>query len=94
ILSGIPELRKGDPGRLLTEGIYARLRHPRYVEVILGVISYALVANYLGGYVVVLVTVASMVPLVLLEERELRDRFGDAYDEYARRVPRFIPRWQ
>ena len=94
ILSGIPELRKGDPGRLLTEGIYARLRHPRYVEVILGVISYALVANYLGGYVVVLVTVASMVPLVLLEERELRDRFGDAYDEYARRVPQFIPRWQ
>ena len=94
ILSGIPELTQGNPGRLLTEGVYDRLRHPRYVEVILGVTSYALVANYSGGYVVVLVTVASMVALVLLEERELRDRFGAAYDEYARRVPRFIPRWR
>jgi protein-S-isoprenylcysteine O-methyltransferase Ste14 len=93
ILSGIPELRGGDPGRLLTEGVYARLRHPRYVEVMLSVVGYALVANYRGGYVVVVLTVASMVPLIILEERELRDRFGVAYDEYARRVPRFIPRW-
>ncbi len=92
ILSGIPELRDGDPGRLLTDGIYARIRHPRYLEVMLGVLAYALVANYLGGYVVVAVTVGAMVPLVILEERELRARFGAAYDEYHQRVPRFIPR--
>ncbi len=94
ILSGIPELREGDPGRLLTEGIYAKIRHPRYMEVMLGVLAYALVANYLGGYAVVVVTAVAMVPLVVLEERELRDRFGSAYDEYSRRVPRFIPRWR
>jgi protein-S-isoprenylcysteine O-methyltransferase Ste14 len=29
--------------------------------------------------------------VVLLEERELRDRFGAEYDEYCRRVPRYIP---
>jgi protein-S-isoprenylcysteine O-methyltransferase Ste14 len=92
LLSGIPELRDDGPGRLLTQGVYARIRHPRYVEVLLGVAAYALVANYLGGYVVVIATVTAMFPLVILEERELRDRFGAEYDEYARRVPRFIPR--
>jgi protein-S-isoprenylcysteine O-methyltransferase Ste14 len=28
---------------------------------------------------------------VVLEERELRERFGEAWVEYSRRVPRFVP---
>jgi protein-S-isoprenylcysteine O-methyltransferase Ste14 len=28
--------------------------------------------------------------VVRLEERELRERFGTAYEEYCRRVPRFV----
>jgi protein-S-isoprenylcysteine O-methyltransferase Ste14 len=30
--------------------------------------------------------------IVLLEERELPDRFGEAYVDYSRRVPRYWPR--
>jgi protein-S-isoprenylcysteine O-methyltransferase Ste14 len=29
---------------------------------------------------------------ILLEEREMRRRFGQAYADYCRRVPRFLPR--
>ncbi|HEX6200637.1 MAG TPA: hypothetical protein VF150_10260, partial [Thermoanaerobaculia bacterium] len=49
ILLGVPEM-SGDPGasKLLTEGIYGRIRHPRYVEVSLGMIGWALVLDYLG----------------------------------------------
>jgi hypothetical protein len=28
----------------------------------------------------------------LLEERELRDHFGDVYQAYCRKVPRFLPK--
>ena len=92
MLSGLPELSPNHyPGELLTQGIYGKIRHPRYVEVLLWTLSYALVANYLATYVLVALSVPILYLIVLLEERELRERFGSAYEEYCRRTPRFIP---
>jgi protein-S-isoprenylcysteine O-methyltransferase Ste14 len=94
ILAGIPELQAdGRGGDLLTEGPYAVIRHPRYVEVALAVLAYALFANYVGTYVVAVATPLALHAIVLLEERELLERFGDAYVEYSARVPRYIPRF-
>jgi protein-S-isoprenylcysteine O-methyltransferase Ste14 len=93
VLAGLPELSpRRYPGRLLTEGIYARIRHPRYVEVVVGVLAYALFANHVGTYVLWLLLLPTLLLVVRLEERELRERFGDAWEDYARRVPRFLPR--
>jgi protein-S-isoprenylcysteine O-methyltransferase Ste14 len=94
ILIGVPELRRegGDRGALLTEGIYGRIRHPRYVEILFWVAAYACFANFLGLYVLLVLSVPTVYLIVLLEERELRDRFGEVYEEYCRRVPRFVPR--
>jgi protein-S-isoprenylcysteine O-methyltransferase Ste14 len=92
-LSGIPELSKEKyPGKLLTEGIYSRVRNPRYIEALLWVTAYALFANYLGAYIVVALCLPLIYFVVRLEERELRERFGTAYEEYCRRVPRFVPK--
>jgi protein-S-isoprenylcysteine O-methyltransferase Ste14 len=33
-----------------------------------------------------------MYAVVVVEERELRERFGLAYEEYCRQVPRFVPK--
>jgi protein-S-isoprenylcysteine O-methyltransferase Ste14 len=92
ILAGVPEVSSADPGKLLTEGPYSLIRHPRYVEVFVGTLGYALIANYVGGYVVTAACIPALLGLVVMEERELRDRFGQAYADYSARVPRFIPR--
>lgn len=93
ILVGIPEMSKsGDRGKLLTEGIYSRIRHPRYVEVAVGVWAYALFANYVGVHVFAVATIPILLFIIYFEERELRDRFGQDYIDYCARVPRFIPR--
>lgn len=92
ILFGVPELDEDNPGTLLTDGIYAHLRHPRYVEVWLGTLAYACFANYLGAWIVWLATGPMLHLVVLLEERELRDRFGGEYEAYMARVPRYLPR--
>jgi protein-S-isoprenylcysteine O-methyltransferase Ste14 len=52
----------------------------------------ALIANYLVLYLVVALLLPGIYVIVRLEEKELRDRFGLAYDEYSRRVPRFLLR--
>lgn len=32
--------------------------------------------------------------VVLYEEPTLRRQFGDSYEEYQRKVPRWVPRWR
>lgn len=93
ILLGLPELdRRQGGGQLLTQGIYSRIRHPRYVEILAAFTAFALFANYLGTYLVLATGFVLVYLIVLLEEKELRERFGEAYADYARRVPRFVPR--
>ena len=94
-LAGVPELSPETHGiGLLTEGIYGRIRHPRYVEFTLALVGWSLFANYLGLYVITALSIAALYLIVLIEERELRERFGPAYADYSARVPRFVPRWR
>ena len=92
ILAGLPELEEGGKGgSLLTEGPYSVIRNPRYVEMVFGVFAYAAFSNYVGPYVLALVTIPLIHLIVILEERELRDRFGEAYETYLASVPRYWP---
>jgi protein-S-isoprenylcysteine O-methyltransferase Ste14 len=95
LLAGVPEIAPGKHGTgLLREGIYSRIRHPRYVEFSLALVAYALFANFEGLYWMTAATLVLLYVIVLIEERELRERFGQEYVEYSAQVPRFIPRRQ
>jgi len=94
-LAGGPELERGGKGgTLLTEGPYSVTRNPRYIEAIVGIFAYAAFSNHLGVYLLALATVPVVHLIVILEERELQDRFGDEYKAYVTRVPRYIPQWR
>jgi protein-S-isoprenylcysteine O-methyltransferase Ste14 len=93
-LLGYPELDpQRYPSTLVTEGIYRRIRHPRYVEMLLFLLAHALLANYLATYAVFLISWLGILIVVQLEERELIERFGEEYVRYCERVPRFVPRF-
>ena len=91
ILVGVPEISTADKGRLLTEGIYARTRNPRYLEFLALAFAYVAFANYSGTWVLYALTFPAIHLVVLLEESELRERFGAEYEDYCRRVPRYLP---
>ena len=78
-------------GEIETTGLYARVRHPRYVGMIAAVLGACLMAGTLFLWTVVGAWLLLTLLVVSLEERELRARFGEAYIAYSRRVPRLFP---
>jgi protein-S-isoprenylcysteine O-methyltransferase Ste14 len=77
---------------VLSEGIYGRVRHPRYVAIVIGTLGWALFVNYVGVYILAVLTVPAICLVAVLEERELLERFGEEYARYRDRVPPFLPR--
>jgi len=92
-LLGLPEVSEGRPNVLLNRGIYARVRHPRYLGLLCEISGSAFLVNYLATCILAIATIPVLYLTVLLEERELLQRFGDEYLEYSQQVPRFIPRF-
>lgn len=92
VLIGMPEISRDAAGHLITAGLYARIRHPRYVQMDFALAGSALIANFPAVYLFLFGWFVGIYLVVLMEERELAGRFGEAYREYCRRVPRFIPR--
>jgi protein-S-isoprenylcysteine O-methyltransferase Ste14 len=81
------------PALLVRAGPYQVVRNPMYVAVGLILAGEALTfgSAILVAYLLVMVVVFHLV-VVLYEEPTLRRSFGAAYEEYCRRVPRWIPR--
>jgi protein-S-isoprenylcysteine O-methyltransferase Ste14 len=77
-------------GRLVTTGIYSRLRHPLYASLILLGFGWAVLWNSLPALALAMVQGAFLDAKARCEERHLQKRFAD-YDAYARRVKRWIP---
>jgi protein-S-isoprenylcysteine O-methyltransferase Ste14 len=93
ILIGLPEITKDNyPGKLLTEGIYSKIRHPRYVGAFFFVLGLALLANAPVPYIVTFLLIPLIYVIVFFEEKELKKRFGLEYQKYCQKVPRFFPK--
>ncbi len=86
----MPFVAPKDDGRLVTTGIYARVRHPLYLGVIALGFSWALLWRSAPA----LALAAMQMPFFDLkarrEEHWLRERYA-GYAGYARRVKRFVP---
>jgi protein-S-isoprenylcysteine O-methyltransferase Ste14 len=88
---GLGELSGDRPEQLVTTGIYARIRHPRFSAMVLAVTSMALITGYLALYILIGIYVIGIYFIAVLEDRELMERFGTDYYEYTKRVPGFFP---
>jgi protein-S-isoprenylcysteine O-methyltransferase Ste14 len=87
------EARLVEGHRLVTDGLYARVRHPIYTAMLGSLVATGLAVGHPLAIPMALVPfgIGTLVR-VRLEEQLLRDAFGAQYDAYAARVPAVLPR--
>lgn len=73
-------------------GPYARIRHPQYAGFVMIMFGFLLQWPTLVTLFMFPVLVTMYAMLARREEREVLAQFGDAYRQYAQRVPAFFPR--
>lgn len=79
---------------LVTNGIYARIRHPMYAAIWISSLAQPLlIHNWIAGFLVVPAFAAMWFLRVPNEEAMMRTRFGAAYNDYCRRAGQLLPRW-
>jgi protein-S-isoprenylcysteine O-methyltransferase Ste14 len=81
------------PRRLVTSGPFAVMRNPIMAAELLVIWAEALYCASLGiTLYAIAMSVAAQWMVLRIEEPELRERFGDRYEDYCRSVPRWFPR--
>jgi protein-S-isoprenylcysteine O-methyltransferase Ste14 len=80
--------------KLVVEGLHRYVRNPMYIGVALVVLGQAVLFRswHILEYLAVIVLAAHLFVL-FYEEPTLARRFGVRYEEYRRKVPRWIPRF-
>lgn len=78
--------------RLVTGGLYRYIRNPMYVGVVAAIVGQGLLLSspvllIYGAFIALIVSMF----VHWYEEPTLRSTYGSDYDDYCRRVPRWIP---
>jgi len=88
-----PQLQLTKGHRLITNGPYARIRHPLYAGMCGWFVSLSLLtANWIFVSACVL-TFAGLLWRIPREEQMMIETFGDEYKEYMKRTGRFFPKF-
>lgn len=87
--SAIVTIKQGH--ELVTSGPYAIVRHPIYTGLLLAFAGSALARGEWRGILAVAIVLVAFSFKLRIEERWMREQFGEAYQAYARRVSALVP---
>ncbi len=80
-------------GELVTDGVYAYMRHPQYSGLFLITIGMLIQWPTLITLIMWPIMMYAYYRLAMREEKAVEAQFGDAYRQYREKVPAFIPRF-
>jgi len=77
--------------KLIKDGIYARIRHPLYSALILGLIGFLIFSPTYTNLVHVICILFYLFIGIYFEEKRLKNFFGQEYDDYKKQTPMLFP---
>lgn len=87
--SGSVTIKEGH--ELVKSGPYALVRHPIYTGLLVAFLGSALALGLWGGVVAFALGAGALWRKLRIEERWMRQQFGEVYEEYSRHVAALIP---
>ena len=87
--SGLVAIQPGH--KLMTTGLYGRVRHPSYLGLLTMMLGWALAFRSVAGLILALLALVPLVARMRSEEALLEEHFGEEYAAYRARTDRLIP---
>ena len=78
---------------LVTDGIYAHVRHPQYSGLFLITLGFLIQWPSILTIIMWPILIFTYYRLAMKEERDVEAIFGKQYEEYRKKVPAFVPKW-
>lgn len=91
ISAGWEQVHRGE-GRLVTDGIYAYMRHPQYTGIFIITLAFMIQWPTLPTLILWPFVIAMYVRLARREEQDVLEKYPEQYREYMERTPMFFPR--
>jgi protein-S-isoprenylcysteine O-methyltransferase Ste14 len=90
-----PKIEVKNEQQLVTNGIFEYVRHPIYAGLLLwALIQPLLLQNWIVGFAFLIIFVPLLVLRVPREEAMMLLHFGEQYQAYMQRTPRFFPHFR
>jgi len=91
-LGGLPEVRPAHrQQRLVTTGIRSRVRHPVYLAHLCEILAWSVGTGLAVCWALTAFAIVTGAVMLVTEDRELEDRFGEEYRQYRSTVPTILP---
>ena len=87
-----PRSHPDEVKKLITGGIYSKIRHPIYLGRILLNVGFLIIIPLLPMLIIAIAFILVWFLLALYEENTLIKKFGKKYKNYKKKVPMFIPK--
>jgi protein-S-isoprenylcysteine O-methyltransferase Ste14 len=78
---------------LVTDGVYAHVRHPQYSGLFLITLGFLIQWPSVLTLIMWPILMFTYYHLAMREEKDVEKIFGKQYEEYRKRVPAFLPRF-
>lgn len=80
--------------KLVTTGIYKCVRHPHHFGIGLSITSIGLLIGGISTFTLMTITIwiSIILFLIMIEEKELLEKFGDEYIRYKKDTPMLLPK--